>query len=121
MSRYEVAEKQLVVEVFVRDLARSVAFYRALGFELVSEKAGFATVAWDGCELFLDEHPEGVFPAGVTLPNVRIMVPDVDAHWTRAQSLGARVLAPIGDRVYGLRDFTVADPDGFGLRFATRL
>ncbi len=25
----------------------------------------------------------------------------------------------IGNRPYGLRDFTVGDPDGFGLRFAT--
>jgi hypothetical protein len=35
--------------------------------------------------------------------------------------MGARVLAPIADRDYGLRDFTIADPDGFGIRFATRI
>jgi hypothetical protein len=27
----------------------------------------------------------------------------------------------IGDRYYGLRDFTIADPDGFGVRFASPL
>jgi hypothetical protein len=27
----------------------------------------------------------------------------------------------VADRDYGLRDFTVLDPDGFGLRFASRL
>jgi len=37
------------------------------------------------------------------------------------QQLGARVIKPIADRYYGLRDFTIADPDGFGLRFGTRL
>jgi hypothetical protein len=31
------------------------------------------------------------------------------------------VLAPIGDRDYGLRDFTILDPDGFGQRFASLL
>jgi hypothetical protein len=31
------------------------------------------------------------------------------------------VLAPIADREYGLRDFTIADPDGFGVRFGTRI
>jgi hypothetical protein len=31
------------------------------------------------------------------------------------------VLAPIADRDYGLRDFTIADPDGFGVRFGTRI
>ena len=33
----------------------------------------------------------------------------------------ARVIKPIADRYYGLRDFTIADPDGFGLRFGTSL
>jgi len=28
---------------------------------------------------------------------------------------------PLGDRYYGLRDFTLADPDGFGVRFASML
>ena len=50
-----------------------------------------------------------------------VMVPDVDAWWRRAAGLGARVLAPIADRYYGLRDFTIADPDGFGIRFASRI
>jgi hypothetical protein len=27
----------------------------------------------------------------------------------------------VADRDYGLRDFTIADPDGFGIRFATRI
>ncbi len=49
------------------------------------------------------------------------MVPDVDALWRRARSVDAPISAPIGDRDYGLRDFTVQDPDGFGLRFASWL
>ena len=53
--------------------------------------------------------------------NLRIMVADVNEHWERVQGSGARVLKPIGDRYYGLRDFTIADPDGFTVRFATRL
>jgi hypothetical protein len=28
---------------------------------------------------------------------------------------------PIGDRFYGLRDFTLADPSGFEIRFAQAL
>ena len=62
----------------------------------------------------------GLHP-GVPTANVRIMVPDVDAYWTRAVAGGAHVLAPIADRDYGLRDFTILDPDRLGLRFATRL
>jgi hypothetical protein len=49
------------------------------------------------------------------------MVPDVDNYWALAQKIGAQVLRPLENRSYGLRDFTIAGPDGFGLRFATRL
>ena len=30
-------------------------------------------------------------------------------------------MIPIADRYYGLREFSIADPDGFGVRFATAL
>jgi uncharacterized glyoxalase superfamily protein PhnB len=49
------------------------------------------------------------------------MVPDVDRYWKLAADMSARVVVPIADRYYGLRDFTIADPDGFGIRFASRL
>ena len=49
------------------------------------------------------------------------MVPDVDRYWTLCQHMKAHIVVPIGDRYYGLRDFTVADPDGYGVRFATSL
>jgi hypothetical protein len=36
-------------------------------------------------------------------------------------SPGLAVEQPIADRSYGLRDFRVRDPDGFGFRFASWL
>ena len=112
--------EQLVVEIYVRNLDRALEFYRGLGFEVVERKGAFAAVAWEGHQLFLDEQSRPA-PAASPQANVRVMVPDVDAWWRRAIGLGARVLAPVADRVYGLRDFTIADPDGFGIRFATRI
>ena len=117
---YVPATEQLVVEVYVRSLDRAVDFYRGLGFELLDRKDGFATVTWEGHRLFLDERPHHE-PPPAAQANVRVMVPDVDTWWCRATGMGARVLAPIADRDYGLRDFTIADPDGFGIRFATRI
>jgi prolyl oligopeptidase len=115
------AKEQLVAEIFVRDLDRSVAFYRDLGFELVRKEGDFAELAWEGHLLFVDQRsnlpPVPDFPAA----NTRVMVPDVDRHWKLCAENKARVVAPIGNRYYGLRDFTVADPDGYGVRFATRL
>jgi catechol 2,3-dioxygenase-like lactoylglutathione lyase family enzyme len=109
---------QLVVEVYVRHLARSLAFYASLGFELVRQTPGFAELEWEGHLLFLEERPDLVRPPG-PVANVRVMVPDVDIRWRRVQAAGVPVVVPIGDRAYGLRDFTVADPDGFGIRFAS--
>jgi hypothetical protein len=51
----------------------------------------------------------------------RVMVPDADARRRRRDCRGTRVLAPVVDRDHGLRDFTIADPDGSGIRFATRI
>jgi uncharacterized glyoxalase superfamily protein PhnB len=49
------------------------------------------------------------------------MVPNVDDFWRIANEIGARIVVPLGDRYYGLRDFTLTDPDGFGIRFASVL
>ena len=111
----------LVVEVFVRSLETSLPFYRALGFDLIRRTGGFAVLSWGGHQLFLDEQPALADLVGGERANVRVLVPDVDALWQKAQTLGAPIRAPIGDRSYGLRDFTVCDPDGFGLRFASWL
>jgi catechol 2,3-dioxygenase-like lactoylglutathione lyase family enzyme len=121
MARYVDSTEQLVVELFVRNLQRSLDFYQALGFAVLRKDARFAVVAWEDHRLFLDEQPDLAVPAERPAMNVRVMVPDVDRAWRRVGELGLRVVAPIEDRYYGLRDFTVADPDGFGVRFATRL
>jgi len=118
---YVPAVEQLVVEIFVRNARRSITFYEQLGFDLAEDRGTFVVLTWERHELFLDQRPDlpdaPVFPRA----NVRVMVADVDEFWRRAQALGAEVLAPIGDRDYGLRDFTIMDPDGFGLRFASLL
>jgi catechol 2,3-dioxygenase-like lactoylglutathione lyase family enzyme len=109
-----------VVEIFVRDAARSRDFYRQIGFALREDRGSFVILAWDDCELFLDERPH-LTPPAAPVANVRVMTPEVDAIWARVQDLGLRVVAPIADRPYGLRDFTIADPDGFGVRFGAWL
>ncbi len=109
---------QLVVEIFVRDLDRSLAIYTALGFTLERRDDHFAALSWEGREFLLDQRSALAPANGPARANVRILVRDVDAVWAHVQRLGLRVEQPIEDRYYGLRDFTVLDPDGFGLRFA---
>ena len=121
MERYVDPTQQLVTEIFVRDIAASTAFYQRLGFELVRDDGDFVELTWEGHLLFLDERPDMGPVPDASQANVRVMVPDVDRFWELAQQMGARVLAPIEDKYYGLRDFAIADPDGFAVRFATRL
>ena len=46
--------------------------------------------------------------------------PDLDALYERVQRSGYPLAAPLRDRPWGLRDFRVADPDGYYLRITTR-
>ena len=111
-------QDQLVVELFVRDFAKSLAFYTALGFEVERQEEDFAVLRFDGCGFLLQASRKlGDVPSRPAA-NLRILVDDVDAQWELARGLGAPVFVPIGDREYGLRDFIVLDPDGFGVRFA---
>ncbi len=98
-----------------------------MGFELLRDGGDFVELTWEDHRLYLAQisaFPE-VQPAELAQParfppaNVRVMVPDVEKCWKAATDVGARVIIPIGDRYYGLRDFTIADPDGFGVRFAS--
>ncbi|HLZ71605.1 MAG TPA: VOC family protein [Dehalococcoidia bacterium] len=120
-SAYVPSTQQLVVEIYVRDIQRSTAFYRRLGFTPIEDKGSFVALAWDGHQLFLAQQPELPPPGAGVRANVRIMVPDVERCWTLAHEIGARIMAPIGDRDYGIRDFIIADPDGFGIRFGSWL
>lgn len=47
-----------------------------------------------------------------------VAMSDVDAIWERLQPLGLPIVNAIGDRPYRIRDFVVADPSGFDVRFA---
>lgn len=127
MDRFVDSTEQLVTEIFVADIHRSAAFYLQLGFQLLRDAGDFMELTWEGHRLFLAA-PSAVRDAPVEAPgppprfpvaNVRVMVGDVDACWRRANEIGARVVMPIADRYYGLRDFTIVDLDGFGIRFAS--
>jgi catechol 2,3-dioxygenase-like lactoylglutathione lyase family enzyme len=129
MNRYVDPTEQLVTEIVVRDIKRSTEFYRLLGFELLRDGGDFVELTWEDHRLFLAElsafhEVDGVeLPAPLRFPlaNIRVMVPNVDYHWRLANEIGARIIVPIADRYYGLRDFIIADLEGFGVRFASAL
>ena len=129
MSKYVPPIEQLVTEIVVTDIKRSTEFYCRLGFEVLRDGGDFVELTWEDHRLFLAELSafpeigEIEFPAPPKFPlaNIRVMVPNVDDCWRVANEIAAQVVVPVGDRYYGLRDFTLADPDGFGVRFASML
>jgi catechol 2,3-dioxygenase-like lactoylglutathione lyase family enzyme len=129
MNKYVQPIEQLVTEIVVRDIKRSTEFYRRLGFQLLRDGDDFVELTWEDHRLFLAqlsafdgvENVELPAPPKFPLANIRVMVSNVDYHWRVVNEIGARIVIPVSDRYYGLRDFTITDPDGFGIRFATVL
>jgi catechol 2,3-dioxygenase-like lactoylglutathione lyase family enzyme len=107
---------QSVVEIVVPDLQLVLGFYRRLGFAVERETPTFVTLRWESVLLFVAQDANATTAPRWT--NVRIVVDDVDAIWERVRQLEVPVVSPLGDRPYGLRDFTVRDPAGFEIRFA---
>ena len=112
-----------------RDLARSLHFYTQLldftrkwpEYADLEDANGVAHLVKDGAELQLSRHVgDGVFGS-----LTRIYVADVDERYNTFRSRGLdttqRPESPIHtapvDQTWGLREFSVADPDGNGLCF----
>ena len=107
---------QGVVEIVSVDLQKMLAFYVSLGFRIERRTGPFAVVSGFGVRLFLAENPDA--PTSKRWANIRIMVPDVDLIWDLVSAAGLKSSNKVADRAYGLRDFLVADPSGFEIRFA---
>lgn len=124
----------ITVELFVPDVEASVRFYtEKLGFTLIrmeqdvlegEQRATFAIIALERAVMLIAHESLGrdlALPPGGGAVSIRIMVKDVDAMYRRARDHGVPIVIDIADRPYGLRDFTISDPDGFRLRFASPL
>lgn len=120
-KKYVEASEQLVVELYVQNVKQSAAFYEKLGFKILRQEPRFVELGWEDSRLLLDQIPGLPAPPQSPVANIRIMVPDVDRYWKQCNELKLPVVKKIGDRYYGLRDFTVVSPDGVGLRFASTL
>jgi catechol 2,3-dioxygenase-like lactoylglutathione lyase family enzyme len=121
MENYVRQGEQLVVALYVQDIQRSSDFYVRYGFAVLRDEGTFMELKWGDSRLFLSQVPGMEPPPSTPIGNMRIMVPNVDDYWDLAETSGAVILSPIGNRYYGLRDFTIAGPDGMAIRFASWL
>ncbi|MCR4316923.1 MAG: VOC family protein [Planctomycetes bacterium] len=123
---------------FVRDLAKSVDYYRGvLGFEPEekepAESMVFCHVRKGDARMMLETLPDdgaddtsrrhawarhvrarqGLPPA----MTVYVGEKDVDAHFSRAKAAGGKILLEPADERWHLREYTIEDPDGFWIVF----
>jgi catechol 2,3-dioxygenase-like lactoylglutathione lyase family enzyme len=129
----------LVPELQVSDLATSLDFYtRILGFSVLWERSEerFAYLERQEAHVMMEEAGgpgrriamgslERPFGRGV---NFQILTSDIDALAGRIAAAGCSLIVPVEERWYrtrtghfGQRQFILADPDGYLLRFAQEL
>ena len=121
MVSYANPGEQLVVALYVHDIAASIRFLEELGFALARHEGTFAELRWDEALLFVVQMDAAPPDPSPRFGDLRILVPDVDHYWDLVNEKGMRVIRPIENRNYGLRDFIIAGPGGLAIRFATRL
>ncbi len=102
-------------------MARAIAFYRALGFEMLYGGDDAELTSFAAGTSFLN-----VFAAPKNTPlawwgRVIFHVDDVDAMHARVLAAGFTPEAEPRDAPWGERYFHLADPDGHELSFARRI
>jgi catechol 2,3-dioxygenase-like lactoylglutathione lyase family enzyme len=108
----------------VSDLGRSLDYFRdALGFDVAfrwgEPEPFYAGVCRGEVTIHLNHVSNSRHRAGNS--TVSIFVGDADAIHRELVERGARIAVPPDDRPYGLRDFSVEDPDGNWIVFGSEL
>lgn len=106
------------ITLATHDMARAVAFYRTLGFEVLygGETASFTSFRLGGQHLNLILQSAG--RQWSWWGRVIFYDDDVDALYEGAIAAGLRPEAPPRDAEWGERYFHITDPDGHELSFA---
>jgi catechol 2,3-dioxygenase-like lactoylglutathione lyase family enzyme len=96
----------------VTDLEATQAWYRdVLGFEIAWASSDFGAVWQDRVEIFFARVARPL-PGGCLC----VRVADADALCERYRERGAKIVAELEDKPWGMREFTLEDPNGHLLR-----
>src|SRR4051794_34960632 len=103
--------EQEIPTLWVSDVIAAADFYtKKLGFKLAFTWANppeMAGVKVGEVSIHLAQGPPAPHPDG---PSVYFVIGDADELCLFHQANGVEVVRPLGDRPYGLRDYTIRDP-----------
>lgn len=114
-----------------RDMKRTITFYRdSLGFQLGmtfpdGQNPEYADLSRDGMVLmFIPANNIGIDPSqklGIGVNLYMEIDGNIDDYYAELKGTGVKIAVDIKDEPFGIRDFTVEDPDGYRLTFNRRL
>jgi uncharacterized glyoxalase superfamily protein PhnB len=126
--------QKLTPNLVVRDVARSMEFYRTvLGFVTtitVPDQAPyvFGAVSGGGVEIFFNdqkavaaEYPElGAKPIGGSM-TLFLEVEGIEEALAAVKKNGAKITMPLKEQFYGMREFAFEDPEGWVVTIAEKM
>jgi catechol 2,3-dioxygenase-like lactoylglutathione lyase family enzyme len=101
-----------------RDLTGTAVLYRRLGFQVAFPMDDYLIADRDGAELHF--FPVEDLDPATSIACCYLQVPDADALHEEWSALGVRVIRPLEDKPWGLREFALVDDDGNLIRVASR-
>ena len=115
----------LAPQLLVADLARSIAYYKKLGFTFGEPWEGFYAIGQlDGLELHLKEPPvdEAARRHGRDQEHLDAAagVDGIEAFYARCTANGVKIHKPLAATEWGTLDFYIEDPDGHIISFGGR-
>lgn len=126
--------QKLTPNLVVRDVTASMEFYRSvLGFEPAIKVPDeppyvFGSVTSGGVEIFFNDRkavaedypPLGARPAGGAL-TLFVEVEGIEEVLTAVQKSRAKIVMPLKQQFYGMREFAFEDPEGWIITIAERI
>lgn len=98
----------------VQNLQSSAKFFEDLGFAIVSTPEGWIFLERDHCMVMLGECSDALppFKLGDHSYFGYLRVDDVNSYYEDIQSKGVKILSPIENKPWNMREFAVASPEG---------
>ncbi len=119
--------------LFTNDMPQAIAYYRdTLGFTLADampdDDPAWCFLRRDKTAIMLlssDDHDEGQeddhkCPVAPAVSSLYFYPDNVDTLWNRLKDK-VEIVVPVQDMDYGMREFTIRDPNGIALNFGTPL